>query len=255
MFSVYATSEPEAHGTLFTTPSSLRRGPMAAAIFDLDGTLIDAVADIAAGVNRRFEQRGLAPLTDGEAAALLGEGLRTFARRAFNLRGLQVLESEIGDFVTEYIEAPVVHTRLYPGALEALGTLRASGWRLAVCTNKAEVAAQRILEHFGLSGEFDAVCGGDVAPFRKPDPRHLQLTLDRARFDGQPVVMIGDNKVDVSMARGLGVPSVFAAWGYGTPEMAEGATAVAQTLRDLPGLLPVVMQRWQERERSNGSAS
>ena len=216
---------------------------MPAAIFDLDGTLIDAVADIAAGANRRLRERGLAPLTDAEAASLLGEGLRTFAQRAFDLRGLKVSDDEVSAFMDEYIQAPVVHTRLYPHVPEVLQVLRDAGWRLAVCTNKAEAAAGRILEHFGLLGQFDVVCGGDAAPYRKPDPRHLRLTVERAGLGDRPAVMIGDNRVDVTVARAFGIPSVFAAWGYGTPDMGEGATAAAEDFSVLPELLPRVVRR------------
>lgn len=212
-----------------------------AAIFDLDGTLTDSVADISIGVNRRLQQRGLAPLTDAEAAAQLGDGLRAFAQRAFGLRGVQVPDREIDAFVAEYIQAPVVHTRLYPDVPEVLQALRDAGWRLAVCTNKPETAAQRILEHLAVQPFFDVVCGGDAAPFRKPDPRHLQLTLDRAGLRGHAAVMIGDNRADVATARGLGLPCVFAAWGYGTSDMSAGASAVAGSFAELPALLPQVV--------------
>lgn len=208
------------------------------AVFDLDGTLIDAVQDIAAGVNRRLAERGAQPLTMQEAGSFLGNGLRTFVRRGFELRQVAYTEEDIGACVQEYTAAPVVHTTLYPRVAETLGILIRTGWRLTVCTNKVEAAATAVLKHLGILDRFDVVCGGDAVLRHKPDPMHLEHTLTRGGFQGHPAVMVGDNRADVAVAQAYGIPCVFAAWGYGTLQMSEGATAVAADFSDLPALLP-----------------
>jgi len=213
----------------------MSRAPVA--IFDLDGTLIDAVMDIATSVNRRLVERGLAPLRREEATPFLGDGLSVFARRAFDLRRVTVSTDEIRACVHEYTRAPIVHTQLYPGVAETLGILSRAGWRLAVCTNKVELAADAILEQLGVHKYFDVVCGGDTVTHRKPDPRHLQQVLSRGGFEGHPAVMIGDNRVDVVAARGCGMPCVFAAWGYGTRDMAGMADSISFKFKELPGIL------------------
>ena len=125
--------------------------------------------------------------------------------------------------------------------LNALDRLEARGWVLAVCTNKPVAAARLILEHLGLAPLVDALAGGDSFPVRKPDPGHLLGTLRlmgvTAEGSAPPgVVMVGDHANDIRSARGAGAAPVFAAWGYGLPEMADGAP-VAASPADLPALL------------------
>ncbi len=86
---------------------------------------------------------------------------------------------------------------------------------MAVCTNKPEAAARKLLEELGLADRFAALGGGDSFPVRKPDPRHLLATLAAAGADRQRAVMIGDHRNDVQAAAGAGVPCIFAGWGYG----------------------------------------
>ena len=115
-------------------------------------------------------------------------------------------------------------------------SLADEGWRLAVCTNKLEVAARSLLGALGLAEYFAAIGGGDSFPVRKPDPAHLLATLQAAGGDAAHAVMAGDHANDVAAARGAGVPCVFAAWGYGLPAMAEGATAVARDFDELAAI-------------------
>ena len=107
------------------------------------------------------------------------------------------------------------------------------GWRLGVCTNKPEAAARSLLADLGLESCFGAIGGGDSFPVRKPDPRHLLATLEAAGGCHERAVMGGDHANDVAAASGAGLPCIFAAWGYGLPEMAEGAAAVARDFAEL----------------------
>jgi phosphoglycolate phosphatase len=219
--------------------AQLREGlPARVAVFDLDGTLVDAVVDIASGINELLQARGLRPLVREEATSLLGDGLRVFAARAFSLRDSTISESECDAFVAQYIAHPVVNTQLYPGVLSSLKALTQAGWRLAVCTNKVEAAAKAILETLHVLEYFDVVCGADTIEFSKPDPRHIEQTLARAGLLKCPAVMVGDNAADVAAARAYGIPSIFAAWGYGHRDMSEGADKIAERFSDLLVLLP-----------------
>jgi len=211
------------------------RAPVA--IFDLDGTLIDTAWDVALALNPGLREHGLPELDPTQAAALMGHGLQRFAQGAFGRHGKSPTEEDVTAFIERYAREPVVHTRPYPGVHETLGRLANDGWKLVVCTNKMERLARDILHRVNLLGDFNTVCGSDQAPAKKPDPRHLEATLDRAGLVGHPAVMIGDFTADLGAARAFGIPSIFARWGYGDPSLAAQATRAAQQFRDLPALL------------------
>lgn len=212
--------------------------PPRALLLDLDGTLLDSAPDIHAALDRLMASRGLRGFAAPEVHRMIGDGVRVLVSRAMAARGREATDEDAADYLADY-EANATHATFpFPGVEEALSAIRdAGGWRMAVCTNKPERPAREILEATGLAGFFDAVAGGDTYPVRKPDPRHLTLTLDRLGLPPEGAVMVGDHANDVRSARAAGLAPVFAAWGYGAPEMAEGAVAVARAPADLPALL------------------
>jgi phosphoglycolate phosphatase len=211
------------------------------ALFDLDGTLIDAVPDILPAINHVMDVHRLAAVTYEEAASLMGDGLHQFALRAFQRRGATARDEDIAMFAERYARHAVVHTRLYPGVAATLQVLVDTGWRVAVCSNKNEAVAEDILVQLGIRPYFTVVCGGDTVVARKPDPRHLLEALSRAGAMPDQAVMIGDYQADVWAARMLGVPCIFAAWGYGQQDMGKQATRIAAQFSDLPTLLNDVL--------------
>jgi phosphoglycolate phosphatase len=212
-------------------------------VFDLDGTLVDSVPDLATALNRVVARRGLAPFDHAAVARMVGDGARVLLERAFAARDKPLDEAALADFLADYGLHAADATRPYPGVAETLAGLAASGWRLAVCTNKPEVPARRLLAALGLDGFFAAVGGGDSFPVRKPDPRHLLATIAAAGGTPGQSVMAGDHANDVAAAHGAGIPCIFAAWGYGTPAMGQGAAAVAARFSDLPGFAVALLAR------------
>jgi phosphoglycolate phosphatase len=206
------------------------------AIFDLDGTLVDSVPDIHAALNRLMAARALPGFTMAQVTGFIGDGVPTLLTRAFAAHGQQPDGGAYAEFLADYEASAAIHTRPFDGIPAALDSLQASGWRLAVCTNKPEAAARLLLDALGLLGRFAAVGGGDSFPTRKPDPAHLLATLQQAGGDPMMAVMIGDHHNDMAAAAGAGVPAVFVTWGYGTREAA-GAAPVAERPSELPGLL------------------
>ena len=202
-------------------------------LLDLDGTLVDTVPDLAAALNRLMASRALPPFTWPETAAMVGDGVARLVERAFAARGLVPDAAAVADFSADYAAHAAVASRLFPGVAETLAALVAEGWLLAVCTNKPEGAARALLDAMGLTRLLAAIGGGDSFPVRKPDPAHLLATLRLAGGAVERAVMAGDHANDVAAARGAGLPCIFAAWGYGPPAMAEGATAVAE---DVPAM-------------------
>lgn len=204
--------------------------------FDLDGTLTDSVPDIAAAVNRMLARRSLPPLSRPEVAAMVGDGLQVLMDRVFAAVGAEQDASAGHEYLSDYEANVLVETTLFDGAEAALETLKAEGWRLAVCTNKPEKAARLLLEQLGIEHYFDAIGGGDSFAARKPDPLHLRETLAAAGLTPERALMVGDHANDVSTARGCGVQAIFAGWGYGQPGMEAGASVIAPNFAALPRL-------------------
>jgi phosphoglycolate phosphatase len=202
-------------------------------LLDLDGTLVNTVPDLTAALNRLMRSRDFAEFTQPETALMVGDGVAKLIERAFAARGCCPDPEAVRDFSVDYGSHAAVDSQPYPGVVAGLGALIGDGWRLGVCTNKPEAAARSLLVALGLDSCFGAIGGGDSFPVRKPDPRHLLATLEAAGGCHERAVMGGDHANDVAAASGAGVPCIFAAWGYGPPEMAAGAVAVAQNFQEL----------------------
>jgi phosphoglycolate phosphatase len=217
--------------------------PAATIVFDLDGTLVDSVPDLAAALNRLFAARGLAPLTEAEVTPMVGDGVPKLVERAFAARGLQADAAALAAYSEDYAAHASEHTRAFPGVAATLPLLIASGWRLAVCTNKPLAPTKALLTALGLAGYFAVIGAGDSFPVRKPDPAHLAATLAAANASPDRALMVGDHRNDLAAAAGLGVPAIFAAWGYGRREWAAEAAAVAENFGALPALAARLLDR------------
>ncbi len=205
-------------------------------VFDLDGTLVDSVPDLASAVNRLMHARGLAPLGLAQVAAMVGDGARMLLQRAFAAHGRVPDEAAFADFMADYSAHAAVETQPYSGVPATLRVFAEQGWRMAVCTNKPEAPARTLLAALRLDGFFAAVGGGDSFPVRKPDPGHLRATIAAAGGDAAHALMVGDHHNDVLAAAGLGMPCIFAAWGYGPQETGAHAALTAAAFADLPDL-------------------
>jgi len=204
---------------------------MSAIIFDLDGTLIDSLPDIAAAVNHVFACRGLPALSLAQVKPMIGDGAKVLLNRACAAVDAPVEEADYAIFETYYTAHSADLTRPYPGIVTALQDLQAAGYSLGVCTNKPQAPALAVLQALGLAAYFGAVIGGNSTPYRKPDPRHLAATLDA--LGSKNAVMIGDHHNDIAVAQGLGLPAIFAAWGYGQAD----CPMVAHEASEIPGLV------------------
>ncbi|MEA2790589.1 MAG: phosphoglycolate phosphatase [Acetobacteraceae bacterium] len=199
-------------------------------LLDLDGTLVDTVPDLAAVLNRLMHARGLPEFNRNQVASMVGDGVGVLVARAFNARGQPPDSTAVAEFSADYEANIAVKSTLYPHVSQALEALARDGWRLAVCTNKPERAARALLKALGLLPLMSAVGGGDSFPVRKPDPGHLRATLLLAMGTLDQAVALGDHRNDVLAAAGAGIPCIFAGWGYGSPGMPEGCTAIANDI-------------------------
>lgn len=187
-------------------------------VFDLDGTLLDTHVDLVESLNYTITALDLEPVTYDDLTHLVGQGARVMIERACKLQGRPLAADEVPDlverFVAHYNANMPGHTEPYPGLIAALDRLKASGFRLAVCTNKLEGLATSLLEKLGLTHYFDAITGGDTFEHRKPDARHLTGTIERAGGDVSRSVMIGDSINDIAVAKNAGVPAIAVPFGY-----------------------------------------
>jgi len=207
---------------------------MPLAIFDLDGTLVDSAPDLRAALNRLLAAEGLEPFPLPEVAAMIGDGARALLAKAFAARAMAFNEALLPGFLDDLEANSAVLTRTYPGVVAALEALSARGWQHAVCTNKPIAATRALLDALGLARHFALVLGGDSLAVKKPDPGHVQAILAGLGVVASEAVMIGDHQNDIRAARGAGVRSVFAAWGYGD---GTGADLSATAPSALPALL------------------
>jgi phosphoglycolate phosphatase len=207
---------------------------MPLAIFDLDGTLVDSAPDIRAALNRLMLAEGLAPFPLPEVTAMIGDGARALLTKAFAARATMLNEALLPGFLEDLEANSAVLTRPYPGMVAALEALSAQGWQLAICTNKPIAATRALLAELELARHFALVLGGDSLAVKKPDPAHVMGVLERLGVPPGEAMMIGDHQNDIRAARGAGVRSVFAAWGYGD---GAGADLSAAHPSDLPARL------------------
>jgi phosphoglycolate phosphatase len=187
-----------------------------ALIFDLDGTLVDSLPDLAAALAATLREIGAPALSSAAVRGMIGDGTPALVARALAARGLpaSLLDERLARFMALYEAAPVARTRPYPGVTETLAALRGDGRRLAVCTNKPQQAALAVLRGLALDGFFAAVVGGDVLAVKKPDPAHLRAAIAALGAAQGEAVMIGDNEHDVAMAKAAGVPVILVRYGY-----------------------------------------
>jgi phosphoglycolate phosphatase len=185
-------------------------------LFDLDGTLVDTVPDIARALGVALAGTGVPPLSLDTVKRMVGDGARELIRRAlaFAPSDAAVEEAAFGRFLTSYRENVCLDSQLYPGVREGLAALRGDGAALAVVTNKPGDLARTLLAALEIDRSFVAIIGdGDGFP-RKPDPAAALSILKTVKASPQRAVMVGDGLPDMRLARAVGVTAVAATWGY-----------------------------------------
>ena len=211
-----------------------------ALLFDLDGTLVDSLPDLAAAANRLLGELGLKPLGEAEISLMVGDGVAKLVERALAAAGAGgvALGPAVERFSAIYGAGAITRTRPYPGVREGLAALAEAGYSLAVCTNKPARATRAVLDGLGLGRYFAVVLGGDSVATRKPDPGPLIAALDRLGIAPGDAAMVGDHRNDVLAARAAGAKAIFARYGYGLATLGDLAPdAMIERFSDLPRAL------------------
>ncbi len=215
-----------------------------AVIFDLDGTLVNSLPDMAKAVNHVLAACGRPELDDTQVEHMVGNGAKVLLERAFAACGGipdDGLPPHLAEFHRYYQAHPVVHTTIFPGVTDTLATLKNAGLVLAVCTNKSSASTREVLKGLNLDQYFAVVVGGDDTPALKPDPVHINTVLNRLGLAADQTVMVGDSINDALAAREAGVPCILVSFGYTKTSPHEmGAQLVIDDFRHL---VPAILGR------------
>jgi phosphoglycolate phosphatase len=213
---------------------------VSAILFDLDGTLVHTVPDIADAVNVMLGRLGRPAVDETTVGTWMGNGVARLVERALgNAVDAPSNPPEFAEALAAFREAyaaqPSARSRLYPGARELLEELRPSH-PLAIVTNKSTEFTGPLLRALGIEHFFGAVVCGDTLPTRKPDPAPLLHALKLLSADSANAIAVGDSVTDVRAARNAGLPVIAVSFGYnhGQPIAAAGPDAVIDRLADLP---------------------
>ncbi|BAL25959.1 phosphoglycolate phosphatase [Azoarcus sp. KH32C] len=193
------------------------RFPVRAVLFDLDGTLLDTIEDLADGANLMLEELGRPARPLAEIHSFVGKGIPNLVRRCMT-EDAEASEDEIAHAVTvfrrHYALVNGRSTRIYPGIIETLEAMREMSLQLACVTNKAAAFTLPLLERMGLMPYFGAVVSGDTLAVKKPDPAVMHHTCELLGVEAGQALMIGDSANDALAARAAGMPVLLVTYGY-----------------------------------------
>ena len=186
------------------------------AIFDLDGTLLDTIGDLAEACNYMLSLRELGSHTREEYAKMVGNGILNLVKRALpeELRTDEYAMAARADFLDFYTANIDRHTRPYEGIYEVLRTLQDEGWSLAVASNKFDEGTQKLVRSIFPDIHFSAIYGNKEGFPLKPDAALLDLIIKECDADIATTWMIGDSGVDIQTATNAGVRSIGCSWGF-----------------------------------------
>jgi phosphoglycolate phosphatase len=228
-------------------------------VFDLDGTLVDSAPDLIATLNTILGREGLPPVAYAAARNMVGGGARHMIERGLAAEGVTAIPADLerlcGQFIEHYAAHIADHSRVFPGVEAALDELERGGCRLAVCTNKLEGLALRLLGALGLTDRFAAICGADTFGVQKPDAAILHGTVARAGGHASAAIMVGDAITDIAVARAAGIAVIAVDFGYSETPVADLAPdRVVSSFARLPEVVFALLaaQKGEFSQKVNG---
>lgn len=213
-------------------------------LFDLDGTLVDSVPDLAYSIDTMLERLGMPPHGVEKVKRWVGKGAERLVRHALTGGADEepdepLFQKAFAIFSDLYAQNTCCQSRLYPGVREGIDYLLQSGYALGCITNKRQRFTQPLLRSLGLLSGFSVVVSGDSLAEKKPSPEPLLYATQNLGVSAEDSLMVGDSINDVLAARAAGMPVIGVRYGYNYGEdIAEARPDyVLDSLAELKGLL------------------
>lgn len=210
-----------------------------AILWDLDGTLLDTLGDLAASVNAALASEGMPGRTVDEVRMFVGNGVKRLMALAVPQEASQEeRERALAAFLAHYAKHSNDTTCPYPGVMEALEALAARGVAMGVVSNKVDFAVRELCARY-FGSRMQVTVGDDPARRRKPAPDSVLAAMQLMGAAPEDTVYIGDSDVDVETARNAGVRCIAVSWGFRSRECLEaaGAAEIADNAQELMALL------------------
>jgi len=191
-------------------------------VFDLDGTLAATAPDLLDSLNYCLEKKGIKTVSSSNLSQYIGHGGRAMIEQALRQQNIApdsvFIDTLLADFMAYYTANISGKSHYFKGVAEVLQQFSANGFLLAVCSNKAEILAKKLINALNKKLEmplsFAAISGGDSFNWKKPDPRHIFSVIKQAGGDPARAVMIGDSAPDIMAAKAAHIPAIAVAFGY-----------------------------------------
>lgn len=194
--------------------------------FDLDGTLLDTIADLAEGCRLMLEEIGEPPRSQAEVHSFVGKGMAVLVERCLTYAQpprADRLHAAIEAFKRHYAAVNGRSAQIYPGVLEGLQAWKASGLKMGVVTNKPGMFTEALLDRMGMTDYFDVIVSGDTTAHKKPHPEPILHACRILGVRPDRNLHIGDSKNDTQAARAAGCLAYAVPYGYNEGEPVDSA--------------------------------
>ncbi len=208
-------------------------------IFDMDGTVVNTIGDIAAALNRSLEKLGYSAHKEEEYCKMVGDGMAVLCRRAIKGASEEEVNKLIGLYDEDYKNNCCVKSYIYDGMADVVNRLKKKGIKCAVLSNKPHAQLLEIADVLFEDDMFDEILGHTTRFAPKPDPASMLYLIDKMGCKNDEVVFVGDSDVDIRLGKAANVYTVGVTWGFrGAEELkSEGADAIADTAEELYNII------------------
>jgi phosphoglycolate phosphatase len=187
-------------------------------LFDLDGTLVDSGPDLLKALNYTLKINNLKPIDDFHIGNLVGGGAEIMIKKGFSFYNRKINHKKlpllIKEFLVYYKNNCSIYSKPYDGVINTLDFLNIKKYKLAVCTNKSQVLAEKVLKELKLDKYFDLILGSTTNLKLKPNTAMLNYCIDFLKADTNKTIMVGDTSNDIIPSNKLKIKSIFVEYGY-----------------------------------------